>query len=85
MKHRGPKHRKSKPSKVRAKPAFLHRLIAIDVRPGEVAQVVVAHQTGCGQLHGGACTCDPDMTVTRSDGRMGDIGDAGVGSEGTPS
>lgn len=86
MKRRGKKSRKVKAVPVKLAPLYLSRVLAVDVQPGEVAQVVVAHDSDCKQLRGGACTCAPDVTVVRGDARVADVSaDGVVGPETRPS
>lgn len=35
------------------------------IRPGEVAQVDIAHDTGCPALKRRACTCTPEVRLIR--------------------
>lgn len=76
MKH--PRKRRLVESKLsRATTDYVDRAARVVVSPGEVATVVVAHDSACGLLAGGDCNCVPDMTVTRADGRHADVGDVG--------
>ena len=76
------KRRKAKAARSVKAPAFLARVLCVDLRPGEVAQVVVAHEKSCLQLRGGRCTCVPDLTMQRGDGRLSDVDAEGIMGEG---
>lgn len=79
MKHRNGLDRK-------ALPAYIERVLSAGASPGVVTRVVVAHASDCPRLSGGACACQPDVTVHRPDGRVGDVdGDGQCGAEVRPS
>lgn len=61
------------------KRSYLARAIDLhlQVKPGQVVEVFVAHDTDCGRLHGAACTCQPDMTAALPNGQRAVIDDAG--------
>lgn len=79
MKHRGGLNRK-------ALPAYIERVLSAKAELGDVTQVVVAHASDCPRLSGGACACQPDVTVHRPDGRVVDVDvDGQCGAEVRPS
>ena len=57
----------------KALPVYVSRALAAHVQPGDVVQVVVAHDSDCAALRGGACTCSPDLTAQFDDGRLLDL------------
>ena len=79
MKHSNRRNRKDGAANRRR--AFLQRVAGVDVAPGEVAQVIVAHDSDCPALLGGVCACTPDVSVKRSDARVQDVASDGSVSD----